>query len=102
MLVVSGFAFTLLLIAISLVLADVTYTYDKDGRLTQVCNGSGQAATYVYDPDGNITQIADTASPGTVSPLVTQNSLTAIPDQPGPAIGEQFTELSSGRERSMQ
>src|SRR5208337_2566940 len=39
----------------------------------------------------------DTASPETVSPLVsTQNLLTAIPTMPGPAIGEQFTELSSG------
>ncbi len=31
-----------------------------------------------------------------VLPLTSQASLTAIPSMPGPAIGEQFTELSSG------
>ncbi|MGC1398536.1 DUF6531 domain-containing protein, partial [Candidatus Binatus sp.] len=31
-----------------------------------------------------------------VSPLITHPSLTNVPGMPGPAIGEQFTELSSG------
>jgi YD repeat-containing protein len=44
-------------------LADVTYTYDADGRLTGVCNGSGQCVTYAYDPDANITAVSLTSSP---------------------------------------
>jgi len=62
-LVVSALAFVLLMSAISLVLADVTYKYDPDGRLTNVCNGSGQAVTYNYDADGNITSIVPTSCP---------------------------------------
>jgi YD repeat-containing protein len=62
-LVVSASALTLLLVAISLVLADVTYTYNPDGRLTEVCNSLGQAAKYGYDSDGNITAITRTPCP---------------------------------------
>ena len=56
-------AFALLFLAISLVLADVTYQYYPDGRLKEVCNPVGQAVTYTYDPDGNITIIAHTTCP---------------------------------------
>lgn len=61
--VASVCAVVLLFLAISLVLADVTYRYDPDGRLTEVCNGSGQAVTYGYDPDGNIASIVPTSCP---------------------------------------
>jgi YD repeat-containing protein len=47
---------TLLLVAFSLVLADVTYQYDPDGRLTCVSTSSG-VVKYSYDPDGNITSV---------------------------------------------
>jgi YD repeat-containing protein len=59
-LAIPAFVLTLLLVAFSLVLADVTYQYDKDGRLTQVCNPSGQGVKYIYDSDGNITNITPT------------------------------------------
>ncbi|MGC1398537.1 RHS repeat domain-containing protein [Candidatus Binatus sp.] len=62
-LVASAFVLTLLLLAISLVLADVTYQYDKDGRVTEVCNGSGRGVTYGYDPDGNISSVVPTSCP---------------------------------------
>ena len=39
-LVVSAFVVTLLYVTISLVLADVTYTYNPAGRVTEVCNTS--------------------------------------------------------------
>lgn len=58
--VVSACTLALLFVAISLVLADVTYTYDQDGRVIEVCNGSGQGVTYGYDPDGNIVAISPT------------------------------------------
>ncbi len=36
----------------------ITYSYDPDGRLTEVCNNeSGHAAIYSYDGDGNITSV---------------------------------------------
>jgi YD repeat-containing protein len=57
---VSTLGLVLLFVAFSLGLADVTYQYDKDGRLTQVCNPSGQGAKYIYDSDGNITNITPT------------------------------------------
>jgi YD repeat-containing protein len=60
---VSAFAVILVLLAISLVLADVTYQYDKDGRVTEVCAPSGQAVTYGYDHDGNISSVLHTICP---------------------------------------
>lgn len=60
-LVVSAFALVLLYMTISLVLADVTYTYDQDGRVTKVCNTvTGQAVKYNYDSDGNILSVSPT------------------------------------------
>jgi YD repeat-containing protein len=62
-LVVSAFALILLYLTISLVLADVTYTYDLDGRVTRVCNTvTGQAVKYIYDPDGNISSVSPTST----------------------------------------
>ena len=61
-LVVPTFVLTLLLVAFSLGLADVTYQYDKDGRLICVGAPSGGVA-YGYDPDGNITAVAHTICP---------------------------------------
>ncbi len=62
-LLISTLVLTLLLAAISLVLADVTYQYDQDGRMTEACAPSGQAVTYKYDPDGNILSISHTPCP---------------------------------------
>ena len=62
-LVVCAFTLILLYVTISLVLADVTYQYDKDGRVTEVCAPSGQAVTYGYDPDGNISSVLHTICP---------------------------------------
>jgi len=62
-LVVSAFAVTLLYVTISLVLADVTYTYNPAGRVTEVCNTStGRAVKYNYDSDGNILAISPTTT----------------------------------------
>jgi YD repeat-containing protein len=61
--VISAFVLTLLLVAFSFVLADVTYQYDKDGRLTEVCRPDGRAVTYGYDPDGNIASVVPTSCP---------------------------------------
>lgn len=57
---VASAAFASLFALGSGVRADVTYTYNSHGRLTQVCNGSGQGVTYGYDPDGNITSVRPT------------------------------------------
>jgi YD repeat-containing protein len=59
----SLFAFALLFLAISLVLADVTFHYYSDGRLKAVCNPVGQGVTYTYDPDGNIIMISHNTCP---------------------------------------
>ena len=77
-LVVSAFTIALLLAAISLVLADVTYTYNPDGRLTEVCNGSGQAAIYGYDGDGNITSVIPCSCASCPTPTAT--ATPAIPE----------------------
>jgi|GEM_PF-5576706 len=74
-LAVSAFTVTLLLAAISLVLADVTYKYNPDGRLTQVCNGSGQAAIYGYDGDGNITSVIPCSCGNCPTPTATATPL---------------------------
>ena len=57
---ISAFVLTLLLVAFSFVLADVTYQYDQDGRLTKVCRPDSSGVTYGYDPDGNITSVVRT------------------------------------------
>jgi YD repeat-containing protein len=62
-LVLPAFVLTFLLMAFSLVLADVTYQHDKDGRLTEVCRPDGRAVTYGYDPDGNIASVVPTSCP---------------------------------------
>ena len=62
-LLILGVGFASLVTFGSRVLADVTYQYDADGRLTEVCNGSGQCVTYAYDPDANITAVSLTSSP---------------------------------------
>lgn len=61
-LVLPAFVLTFLLMAFSLVLADVIYQYDPDGRLVCVGGPSGGVA-YSYDPDGNITSVAHTICP---------------------------------------
>lgn len=66
-----GAAFASLFAFGSRVHADVTYTYNSDSQLTQVCNNvSGQAAAYGYDPDGNITGVTPTSCP-TLTPTAT-------------------------------
>jgi YD repeat-containing protein len=61
--VASVCSLVLLFLAISLVLADVTYQYDPDGRLSGVCSPGGQGVRYTYDPDGNISSILHTTCP---------------------------------------
>jgi YD repeat-containing protein len=68
-LVVCAFTLILLYVTISLVLADVTYTYYPNGRVNEVCNtSSGQAVKYNYDSDGNILAVSPT---NTVCPTPT-------------------------------
>jgi RHS repeat-associated protein len=46
----------------------VSYTYDANGRLAAVTNGSGQTASYHYDAEGNVTSITSAAQPPPSTP----------------------------------
>jgi YD repeat-containing protein len=43
--------------------ADITYVYDKLGRLIGVVDPSGNTATYTYDSVGNLLSIANHGNP---------------------------------------
>jgi YD repeat-containing protein len=49
-----------LVAAVPLTWADITYQYDKAGRLTSVNDGVGDVINYGYDDDGNIKSVTRT------------------------------------------
>ena len=55
-----------------------SYTYDQDGQLTQVKDGSSVVESYVYDPDGNRTSVQSSALNNGTTMLATFNSQDQI------------------------
>ncbi|MGH7987202.1 MAG: RHS repeat domain-containing protein, partial [Candidatus Binataceae bacterium] len=61
-LVAVALLFQLPLIGISQTLADVLFSYDNGGQLSNVTDQNYYQATYSYDSAGNVTSIGTTAS----------------------------------------
>ncbi|WP_200280719.1 RHS repeat domain-containing protein [Rhabdochromatium marinum] len=81
--------------------ANVTYSYDAIGRLTQVSYDTGQSLQYAFDPAGNILSVAvngtafpDPDDPTTWPPVTTWGGMT---DEDGDDIPDEIEAFAPGR-----